>query len=87
MKHIALFLLLIGTAQAQELLWEDQFNLAGGRDQANVIAAIGNRVVGIGTGYTQAGGLDMIIRAYDTATGTLQWSDSLRLIALCSPKC
>ncbi len=57
------------------LRWQDQFDLAGGTDQARAIAISSHRAVAIGVGTTVNGGVDLLVRAYDTATGTLQWRD------------
>ena len=57
------------------LRWQDQFDLAGGTDQAGAIAISSNRAVAIGVGTTVNGGVDLLVRAYATATGTLQWRD------------
>ena len=58
------------------LRWQGvQFDLAGGTDQARAIAISSHRAVAIGVGTTVNGGVDLLVRAYDTATGTLQWRD------------
>ena len=56
------------------LLWEDLFDLAGLSDAARAVAITSNRAVVVGEGTT-ASGANPIIRAYDTRTGTLEWSD------------
>jgi glucose dehydrogenase len=61
------------------LTWQDQFDLAGGTDQARSIAISSHRAVAIGVGRTVNGGVDLLVRAYDTATGTLEWRDQAPL--------
>ena len=58
-----------------ELLWEDQFDLAGKTDQARAVAVSHNRVIALGVGESAAGGIDLLVRAYDPGTGTLVWWD------------
>jgi len=75
------FLVLSATAvgDGDRLLWQDQFDLAGGTDQARSIAMSRQRAVAIGVGSTVNGGVDLVVRAYDTATGTLEWRDQAPL--------
>jgi len=75
--------LLISNARAlgdgDPLLWQDQFDLAGRTDQARSIAVSRHRAVAIGVGSTVDGGVDLLVRAYDTVTGTLEWRDQTPL--------
>jgi glucose dehydrogenase len=61
------------------LLWQDQFDLAGRADQARSVAVSSHRAVAIGVGSTVNGGVDLVVRAYDTTTGTLAWRDQTPL--------
>ncbi|MEI6083607.1 MAG: PQQ-binding-like beta-propeller repeat protein [Verrucomicrobiota bacterium] len=57
------------------VLWSDQYNLTNGNDRANAIAAAGKTFVAAGRVRNIAGDDDWFVRAYDTATGTVLWSD------------
>ena len=84
MKFALIFLLLAGSAWGQtsfDFLWEDQFNLAGRADEARAIAVSSTRAVAIGVGSTMNDGIDLLVRAYDTKTGTLAWRDQAPLSA------
>jgi len=84
MKFALIFLLLSGSAWGQtsfDFLWEDQFNLAGRTDEARAIAVSSTRAVAIGVGSTMNEGIDLLVRAYDTKTGTLAWRDQAPLSA------
>ena len=61
-----------GTAQAAggDLLWEDQFDKAGGGEAAAAIAVEKGRVFAAG-----ADDGDFLVRAYDAKTGALLWED------------
>ena len=80
LRLVVSLMLLSGTALAQSLVWQDQFNLAGGLDQARALTVAGNTVVGVGPAVNASGGTDMLVRAYDGHTGTLTWSDSTPLV-------
>jgi glucose dehydrogenase len=70
-----LVLSLRAVGDGDSLRWQDQFDLAGGTDQARSIAISSHRAVAIGVGSTVNGGVDLLVRAYDTATGTFEWRD------------
>ncbi len=57
------------------LIWEDQFDLAGRTDRAFGITVSSGMAVAIGVGGTASGGSDLLMRAYDVRTGTLEWQD------------
>lgn len=57
------------------LLWHEQFDFAGGRDNAVAIAAAHARVVAVGNATTADGNSDFVVRAYDAEAGTLLWGD------------
>ncbi|MEE9269443.1 MAG: PQQ-binding-like beta-propeller repeat protein [Candidatus Krumholzibacteria bacterium] len=57
------------------LLWNDQFDLAGGDDQGFAIAAEGSAVAITGFGQSVNGDFDFLVRTYDAITGTLLWQD------------
>jgi len=57
------------------LIWEDQFDLAERSDQAFGITVSSRMAVAIGVGGTASGGLDLLMRAYNVKTGTLEWQD------------
>lgn len=66
------------------LLWQDQFDLAGHWDLATSIAVSGQRALAIGVGSetgTTNLPVDLLVRAYDLASGTLQWQDQMPLIS------
>ena len=84
MKVPAIFLLLTASALGQtrvDFLWEDQFDLAGRIDQARGVAVSSTRAVAIGVGGTATQGVDLLVRAYDTETGTMVWQDQAPLSA------
>jgi PQQ-like domain len=84
MKVLAIFLLLTASALGQtrvDLLWEDQFDLAGSIDQARAVAVSSTRAVAIGVGGTATQGVDLLVRAYDTETGAMVWQDQAPLSA------
>lgn len=56
-----------------DLLWQDQFDLAGGEDLASAVAAAGGRVVVVGGATNTAGNSDFLVRAYRADGGTLLW--------------
>ena len=57
------------------LIWEDQFDLAGRTDRAFGITVSSGMAVAIGVGGTASGGSDLLMRAYNVRTGTLEWQD------------
>ena len=57
-----------------DLLWEDQFDRAGGGDQAVAVAVDRNSVFTAGVGGTP-GNWDFLVRAYNAKTGSLRWED------------
>ena len=59
------------------LLWEDQFDLAGAADEVHAITVDQRRVFVAGIGTNAAGNTDFLVRAYDTKTGTLFWEDQV----------
>ena len=82
MRHVLLSLLFLATTQVwgqappeSRLIWEDQFDLAGGIDVSGGIAVSRHRAVAVGVGTPVNGGEELLVRAYDTATGTLAWQD------------
>jgi PQQ-like domain len=83
-KVPAILLLLTSSALGQtkvDLLWEDQFDLAGSIDQARGVAVSSTRAVAIGVGGTATQGVDLLVRAYDTQTGDMVWQDQAPLSA------
>ncbi len=59
-----------------ELLWSDEFDNDGkGGLGANDIAVIGNRVIAVGSVFTNTGNLAFLVRAYDAKTGELVWEN------------
>jgi outer membrane protein assembly factor BamB len=66
-------------ARNGDLLWMDQFDLAGADDRAIAVVAQGNLVFVTGVVSTGTGGrtenLDWLVRAYDARTGSLIWED------------
>jgi putative pyrroloquinoline-quinone binding quinoprotein len=81
LRLVVSLVLLSGTAMGQSLVWQDQFNLAGGLDQARALTVSNNTVVAAGPAVNASGGIDMLVRAYNGHTGTLTWSDSTPLVA------
>lgn len=60
------------------LLWQDQFDLAGGFDGATMVAVEGGRVFVSGLGTSVAGApTDWLVRAYDAQAGVLLWQNQL----------
>ena len=47
------------------LLWQDQFDLAAGDDEAVALAAMGKQVFVAGTGTSSEGDSDLLVRVYD----------------------
>jgi outer membrane protein assembly factor BamB len=78
-----LTLLTAAPAQARtdggDLLWQDEFDLAAGRDGATSVAADSSRVVALGFAQNSAGFFDLTVRAYDAQTGALLWKDRVDL--------
>jgi len=58
-----------------DLLWQDQFDLAGGQDVAKAVASSNGRVVVVGSAQNGAGNSVFVVRAYDPEHGTLLWED------------
>jgi hypothetical protein len=65
----------LARTDAGDLLWQDQFDLAGGEDVAWAVAASSGRVVVVGSAQNAAGNSDFVVRAYDAKTGSLLWQD------------
>jgi len=59
------------------LVWADQFDLAGGNDEALALGVIVGKVIAAGRGRNAAGNDDFLVRAYDRGTGALLWQDQL----------
>ena len=59
------------------LLWQDQFDKAGGTDEVLSIAVREGRVFTAGCARNAAGNFDYIVRTYDAKNGTLLWQDQL----------
>jgi outer membrane protein assembly factor BamB len=59
---------------AGNLLWEDDFQVAGGQNVANAVAASHGRVVAVGSAG-EAANSDLVVRAYDARVGALLWED------------
>src|SRR5207249_2861231 len=65
-------------AAGGDLLWQDQFDFAGGQDFVNAVAAGQGRIVAVGSAQNGAGN-SVIVRAYDAKSGTLLWKDRVDL--------
>lgn len=78
---VLLFILSISAAAfAQDrVLWDEQFDAAGGGDIARAIAVTGKTVVVTG-GTSTAAGTEMAVRSYNKKTGKVRWSDSTPLV-------
>lgn len=59
------------------LLWERQVDIAGGYDSALAATAGGGRVFATGYGLSAGGGADLLIQAFDVASGSLLWRDQV----------
>lgn len=57
------------------LLWEDQIDQAARADFAVAVAAAHGKVVAVGWTTNTARNRDILVRAYDGASGSLQWQD------------
>jgi outer membrane protein assembly factor BamB len=62
---------------AGDLLWQDQFDPAGGFDAVMAVAATNGRVAAVGSSQNAAGDTDFVVRVYDAETGALVWSDRI----------
>ncbi len=62
-------------AQTGTLVWEDQVDKGGAQDTAFDLAVQGGQVFAVGVAEKAIGNADFLVRAYDTATGTLLWED------------
>jgi hypothetical protein len=89
MRRVPLSLLFLATTQVwgqappkNRLIWEDQFDLAGGADGSRGIAVSRHRAVAVGIGSPVNGREELLVRAYDTATGTLAWQDQAPLAGI-----
>jgi hypothetical protein len=60
-------------AKTGNLLWEAQFDKAGGTDWGKAIAVKGNTVFVTGFGTNSSGNEDIVTLAYDAKTGNLLW--------------
>lgn len=60
-----------------DLLWQDQFDLAGANDTSFTIVSAGGRVFAAGRGTNAVGDDDFLVRAYDSASGALLWQDQV----------
>lgn len=69
------FLVRAYDARTGALVWEDQFDLAGGFDSTRAVAKDGNRVFAAGVGQDAAGNDTWLVRAYNARTGTLLWEN------------
>jgi len=58
------------------LIWENQFDRAGGDESINGIAVEGERVFVAGFSTNASGNADFLVRAHDTRTGKLLWMDN-----------
>ncbi len=67
---------------AGDLLWQDQFDLAGGQDLGLAVAAGDDRVVVVGSVRTAAGDTDAAIRTYHAKTGALLWRDQVGAVGV-----
>jgi len=57
------------------LLWQDQFDLAGGYDFLNDVVVSRTQVIMVGSGPNDNGDYDWLVRAYDIVDGSLLWQD------------
>ena len=57
------------------LLWQDQYDAAGGWDVAASIVVHGGRVFAAGQAMMPGGNSDFLVRAYDAKSGQLLWHD------------
>ena len=73
------FLVRAYDAKTGDLLWERQFDVAGGEDEANGIAVHGSRVFAVGFGGEPGQDEDFLVRAYNAQTGDLLWGDQFDL--------
>jgi hypothetical protein len=62
-------------AEANDLLWEDTFDPARLHDRPYGVAAAEGWVVEVGESEAVEGNIDILVRAYDGATGALVWED------------
>jgi hypothetical protein len=78
---VVFFILSLSAAAfAQDrVLWDEQFDAAGGGDIARAIAVTGKTVVVTG-GTSTAAGTEMAVRSYNKKTGRVRWSDSAPLV-------
>jgi hypothetical protein len=60
-----------------DLLWQAQFDLAGGVDRALAVAASHGRVVAVGSAQNEDGNTDFLVRTYNAKTGALLWTDRI----------
>jgi hypothetical protein len=61
------------------LLWQNQFDLAGGFDTASKIAVDGRQLIVAGDGINAMGNKDWVVRAFNAQTGSLLWQDQFDL--------
>jgi hypothetical protein len=71
--HVAAYDVVTGA-----VLWTNQLDVAAGRDEALAIALAGKAVAAAGR-IRSTGNDDWYVRAYDTQTGTVLWSDQYNL--------
>jgi hypothetical protein len=72
---LSVFLVPTGSARGEggDLLWEAQFDMAGGNDYGRGMVTKGNTIFAIGYGTNASGNYDIIILAYDVKTGNTVW--------------
>jgi outer membrane protein assembly factor BamB len=64
-------------SDAGDVLWHNQFDLAGGDDLGAAMAVDGGRVVIVGSARNVDGDLDFLVRTVDAKSGDLLWQDQV----------
>jgi len=63
------------SASTGALLWSDEFDSTQGTSDANAVAVKGSRVFAAGSGRLKEIGREWVVRAYDSKTGAVLWTD------------
>ena len=58
-----------------DVLWTDQWDLAGSDDRPFALGVSDNRVFVAGYGTNASGNFNWLVRAYDAGTGEVKWTD------------
>ena len=68
-------LIRVYAAQSGQFLWDDRIDIAGGGEYPGGIAIQGRRAFMVGEAENASGDADILVRAYDVATGSVLWDD------------